>query len=141
MTVSTYRVIIAGSREIGIDPGDAARVTTAAESLIEIFARDFGRPIEIVSGGCRGADECGEALARANGFKLTVMAADWNQHGKAAGPIRNREMAKYASRNGSDFGAAIVFRLPSSRGSKSMIEAAHEWGLDVFDMTLRSVDR
>lgn len=78
--------------------------------------------IEIVSGGADGADSLGERYAKENGYKLTVFKADWDKHGKAAGQIRNAEMAKYAD-------ALICFWDGQSRGSKNMIEEAKKAGL------------
>jgi predicted Rossmann fold nucleotide-binding protein DprA/Smf involved in DNA uptake len=47
------------------------------------------KPTEIISGGARGADALAERYAKENNIKLTVIEANWNLHGKAAGPIRN----------------------------------------------------
>jgi len=70
---------------------------------------------EIVSGHAKGADACGELVALNQDINLRLFPADWNQHGKAAGPIRNREMADYAD-------MAIVFWDGKSPGSMNMIE-------------------
>ena len=60
-------------------------------------------PDEVVSGGCAtGVDPRGERWARLKGSTVTVFGADWTRHGKAAGPIRNKQMARYAD-------AALVF--------------------------------
>ena len=48
--------------------------------------------------------------------------ADWVKYGKAAGPIRNEEMAKYAD-------ACIVFWDGKSPGAKSMIALAKKYEL------------
>ena len=56
---------------------------------------DFSIEItEIIEGGARGADACAHAWALLNGVKCTTVNADWDKHGKAAGPIRNAEMLK-----------------------------------------------
>ena len=78
--------------------------------------------IEIVSGGAQGADNLGQEYARENGFKLTIMKADWNKYGKSAGYIRNQEMADYASH-------VIAFWDGASRGTKHMIDIAGKDGL------------
>ena len=54
-------------------------------------------PVEIISGHAPGADTLGEKFAKAYGYPLKIFLAEWNKYGKAAGPIRNEEMAKYAS--------------------------------------------
>ncbi len=75
--------------------------------------------IIIVSGGARGADALGERYARENGFEIERHPADWEKHGKSAGPIRNKEMAQIA-----DY--VICFWDKRSRGTKSMIDFAKE---------------
>jgi hypothetical protein len=72
------------------------------------------RPTEIVSGTAQGVDRLGEKWAEANNIPVTKMPGDWNKYGKAAGPIRNSEMAKYCD-------AALVIWDGNSPGSKNMI--------------------
>lgn len=51
---------------------------------------------EVVSGKCpTGADHWGEEWAKAWGIPIKPFPADWDRYDKAAGPIRNREMAEY----------------------------------------------
>lgn len=73
--------------------------------------------IVIVSGGASGADAIGEQYAKENGFKVEKHPADWKKYGRAAGPIRNKQMAEI-----SDY--VICFWDNKSRGTKSMIEYA-----------------
>lgn len=51
---------------------------------------------EIVSGGAAGIDELAEEYALHMGYRKKVFDADWNKHGKSAGPIRNKQIAKYS---------------------------------------------
>lgn len=79
------------------------------------FVEFHGVPSEIVSGGCpSGADYYGERWAESHCVPIKLFPANWNKNGKAAGPIRNQEMAVYADR-------AIIFWDGNSTGSKSMI--------------------
>jgi hypothetical protein len=80
---------------------------------------------EVVCGGANGADECGRRWAIDRGIPVKMFPADWGKHGKAAGPIRNREMAEYGER-------LIAFWDGQSRGTKNMIETARGLGLEVF---------
>jgi|SRR5581483_407285 len=79
------KVIIAGSRDIE----DWAVVADAIRKSGFEFT-------EVVSGGARGVDHVGEALARLHHMPVKVFPADWKKFGRAAGPYRNTEMAKYA---------------------------------------------
>ena len=81
--------------------------------------------IEIVSGGARGADHLGEIYANDNNYQLKIFPADWDIYGKAAGYIRNEQMARYAD-------ACVVFWDKQSRGSKHMIDLANKYHLQLF---------
>lgn len=70
--------------------------------------------IEVVSGTASGADKAGESWARANAVPFKQFPAKWSEFGKAAGIIRNQEMADYAD-------AAVVFWAGQSSGSANMI--------------------
>ena len=79
---------------------------------------------EIVSGTARGADSLGEKFAKDHNLPCELHPADWDKHGKAAGPIRNAEMAEVSD-------ALIAFWDGQSRGTKSMIDLAKRKGLQV----------
>jgi hypothetical protein len=51
---------------------------------------------EIVSGGATGVDSVAPHIATSNGWKYREFPADWGTHGKAGGPIRNKQIAEYA---------------------------------------------
>jgi hypothetical protein len=111
------KVIIAGSRTLN-NPSVVDNVITQAFN--KWMANDpenwrkYYRP-EIVSGGAQGVDFCGEMLAKRSGLPLTVFPANWNEHGRSAGIIRNKEMAKYAD-------ALIAVWDGESRGTANMID-------------------
>lgn len=50
----------------------------------------------LISGKAPGVDELAEQWARARGIPVLEFKADWAAHGRAAGPLRNREMGKIA---------------------------------------------
>lgn len=68
---------------------------------------------EVVSGRARGVDRDGEAWAKENNIPVTLFPAAWDTHGKAAGPIRNKQMAEYAD-------ILVLIWDGSSRGSANM---------------------
>ncbi len=72
---------------------------------------------EIVSGAAEGADSLGERHAKENKIPLKQFPADWDTYKKAAGPLRNKEMAIYAD-------VLIAFWDGKSKGTKNMIEQA-----------------
>ena len=108
------KTIIAGGREIH----DYGLVLEAiSDANIDITT--------VVSGGAKGVDSLGEQYAEAMNIPLHVQKADWERHGRAAGPIRNRKMAENAE-------ALIAIWDGKSRGTKNMIETAKKLGLLVF---------
>jgi hypothetical protein len=97
------KVIIAGSR------------TLVKLFLIQEAVTKSGYNItEVVSGCAVGADSLGEYYALQNNIPVKKFPAPWDQYGKAAGAIRNCQMAEYAD-------AAIVVWDGVSKGSKHMI--------------------
>jgi hypothetical protein len=78
---------------------------------------EINENVEIVSGTARGADKLGEQYAKEKGYSIKRFPADWGTHGKAAGYLRNGEMALYATH-------LICFWDGKSKGSKHMIDLA-----------------
>ena len=116
------RVIIAGSRNFN----DQDLFDNSVHDALIKYDTD---ELEIISGGCSGADRMGEEYAEEWGIKCTVFPADWNKYGKAAGPIRNEQMARYAAET--DHGILIAFPIGESRGTRNMIRLAKQYGLEV----------
>jgi hypothetical protein len=113
------RIIIAGSRwfnnyELLKRKMDAILTTTPL-------------PITIISGTCQGADKLGEQYAKEKGYEVEQHPADWDRFGRAAGPIRNEEMAKVAD-------ACVVFWNGKTPGSKSMVALAKKYKLKLREV-------
>lgn len=88
-----------------------------------LFALRGLHNIEItLCGECEGPDKIGKKWAIENNIPVKSYEADWNKYGKAAGPIRNEEMAKDATH-------AVIFYDGKSRGSKNMIELCKKYKL------------
>ena len=52
---------------------------------------------QLVSGGCpKGGDNFAELIAKRQQIPITIHYAQWNKHGKAAGFIRNQDIANAA---------------------------------------------
>ena len=108
------RTIIAGSRDIT----DIAYVVWAIEAAGWL-------PSVVISGAARGVDRLGEQWAECCEILIERFPANWQQYGKAAGHIRNAEMADHAE-------ALIAIWDGKSPGTKGMIEIAVRKGLKVF---------
>lgn len=90
------RLIVAGSRKF--EDYELLR-----RSVDEFLARHPG-PVEIVSGKAKGADTLGERYADDRELHVEPFPAGWKEdvppgmtYNPSAGPIRNRQMAEYAT--------------------------------------------
>src|SRR3954471_18264762 len=79
---------------------------------------------EVITAGATGADRDGDMWAVDRDIPTMTYQPNWEQHGKAAGPIRNRLMAARGN-------AVVLF--PGGRGTESMAIEARKAGLTIFD--------
>ena len=98
MTVA--RLLITGSRYFN----DAALMHAAISDAVSTL-RGFGfTRIVLVHGGARGADTLAAQIGRSIGLEIEAHPARWDVFGRAAGPVRNREMV--------ELGADLVLAFP-----------------------------
>ena len=114
------KLVIAGSRT----------VVNIQHLYNAILTLDLGDTVknevtEIISGGANGADKLGEILAAKLNKTLTIMPAEWDKYGKAAGYRRNEDMAELGD-------AVLVLYDGISKGSKHMIELAKKHNKKVW---------
>ncbi len=91
--------------------------------------------IELVSGGCEGTDKMAERYAEENSISISVFNADWKRYGRAAGPIRNRQMIDYIK--DSDHSYVIAFTSDRTKGTRNTIELASKNSIEVFQFDYR----
>ncbi len=115
------KTIIAGSRDI-TKTMTVEEAIVVVKQAIKLSETDIS---ETVSGGAKGVDAIGEIIASEQDIPLIMFPADWNKYGKSAGPIRNKDMAKYAD-------ALIAVWDGQSKGTRSMISCAVKEGLEVY---------
>lgn len=82
----------------------------------------------ITHGDCRGADRLAGNIAYSFGWTVEAYPADWERHGRAAGPIRNREMLKLLSPP-DDLALAFHEDLESSKGTRDMVDILCKKGI------------
>lgn len=116
-SITKYKVIIAGCRDFT----DYELLREKCDYHLQNLRLE---DIVIVSGHASGADSLGERYAQERGFQLETYPADWQAHGRAAGPIRYAKMANVAH-------ALIAFWDGKSRGTKNMIDTAKKHNLQV----------
>lgn len=107
------KVIVAGSRSI-----------KNKHKVWNIIDNSKFEITELVSGSAKGVDSVAEHWAKKGDIPINKFEPDWDEHGKAAGPIRNQEMAKYAD-------ALIAIWDGESSGTQDMIQRARSEDLQV----------
>jgi len=71
----------------------------------------------VISGGAKGVDSWAAKAAREAGLETLVLEADWERHGRSAGPIRNHEIVKRSDE-------VAAFWDGSSRGTLNTVALA-----------------
>ena len=112
------KIIIAGGRDYSPKRHHVLKIL----GILEAF-----KCSEIISGTCDGADVFGEMFY----FVLPesrkrLFPANWNDYGKAAGPLRNEAMAKYAD-------GCIL--LPGGNGTANMKMNAEKYNLKIWEIS------
>lgn len=87
----------------------------------------LGPKDSIIHGGAFGADSLAGKWARDRKIREIIFPADWKKHGKAAGFIRNVEMAE-------DGKPDFVIAFPGGPGTSHMIHTAQKLGIKVVNM-------
>lgn len=116
------RVLITGDREWTDDfPIDAIIAGLQAITAPE--------PLIVIHGDARGADRIADNWKFA-GVEVQPYAADWDRHGRSAGPIRNRRMLDEHP----DLVVAFHDELASSKGTKDCVAEAVRRGIPVWHL-------
>lgn len=87
--------------------------------------------LEIVSGGCKGADTLAIEYATRNSIPYKVFNADWTKYGKSAGPIRNKCMIDYIKK---DTSVVIAFTSNKTIGTRNTIQLARKENIPVIEI-------
>ena len=122
------RVLVCGSRHWN-DPAPIWAV------LAGLYARDESADgLIVIEGGAPGADSFAAEWADDEADGSETYPADWDKHGKAAGPIRNQQMLDegqpdvvYAFKDAFD-----LAQSGSGRGTEDMVRRAKAAGVPVY---------
>jgi len=115
------KVIVAGSRHFN-----------DADIIYSVIKKSPWAITELVHGCARGVDTTAGQWAKENSIPVKEFPADWSQFGKAAGPIRNTQMAEYSD-------ALIAIMFDGSRGTKNMIQTALNKNLQIFVVNMDGI--
>jgi len=83
--------------------------------------------LTIIHGGAKGADSLADQWAAVNWTSLRVYEADWETHGRSAGPKRNQLMLE-------DGKPDLIVAFPGGRGTAHMVKIARDAGVPVMEV-------
>ena len=111
------RVLVCGGREF-TDKEYLEKVLDAFNAAI---------PFEcVIEGGAMGADRLAANWAKKNNIENIRFAADWDKYGKAAGPIRNKQMLDEGK-------PVLVIAFAGHEGTANMIKQAKGANIQVCE--------
>jgi hypothetical protein len=116
------RVIVCGSRD-GIGPG-------LVERALGAFDRDISNVLHLIVGSHKGVDGDAWYWALKNERPCTIVPAEWNKLGKAAGPKRNERMPEL-------FSVHAVLAFPGGTGTANMIDVARKHHIPLWHCSVR----
>lgn len=111
------KLLVCGGR----DYQDAEKVTDILNRINERKGISV-----IIEGGAHGADRLAQQWAGENGIHYATVRANWEFHGKAAGPKRNSAMLELLPDG--------VVAFPGGRGTQNMIYQARSLGIKVMEV-------
>lgn len=86
---------------------------------------------KIIQGDCKGADKLAAQAALSLKIKVVSCPADWETHGRAAGPIRNRQMLELEP----EIVLAFHNNLANSKGTINMLKQSKKKGVLCYLIT------
>ena len=122
-------LFLPGSGQLVIVAGGGRDLTWPSELIAtHLLSASRGRLVQsLFHGGARGADQAIATAANQLGWPQIPCPAAWQQHGRAAGPIRNRQMLERSLDLLATLplGAGLlVIAFPGSRGTASLVDQA-----------------
>ena len=82
----------------------------------------------VIEGGARGADRLAGEVAKELKIPVEEYPANWARFGRAAGPIRNKQMLDEGE---PDLILAFHSNIETSKGTRNMVEQSKALGLKV----------
>lgn len=96
------------------------------EEPIRFLVGFYGVDLRMMHGGARGADGLAQRAIKKYKIRHKVFPADWNGLGKAAGILRNTQMAEYLDFCRDHGHSTQVLAFPGGSGTINMILQAED---------------
>ena len=99
-----------------------------ASRLIIMKYLEALKPSLVIEGEAKGADTMARIAAEELGIPVQKFPAEWGKYGKAAGPIRNKQMLDEKP----DLVLAFHFDIEGSSGTANCLCQAEDRGIDYY---------
>lgn len=113
------RILVCGGRDF--------TDKTAVYAALVPYLREYRADLEIVSGMAKGADHFAWLFSHHYDLVCHQFPADWEKHGRAAGPIRNQQMIDEGQPD-------LVIAFPGGKGTADMVRRAKAAQIDVIEV-------
>lgn len=122
--MNEFRVLVCGGR----DYDNRERLFKVLDKALKA-ATLAERSFTLVHGGARGADSLAGLWAsiRQEYVTVRVYEADWQTHGRAAGPIRNKKMFTSEQPD-------VIIAFKGGNGTAHMMKIGREAGVPVYEV-------
>ncbi len=115
------RILVCGSR----DYTNRIKLWQTLDEILARFSDLLTTPdLLLIQGGAKGADDLAKEWANERGINQHEYPADWKKYGKAAGPLRNKQMLDEGKPD-----LVIAFpkngNIDATKGTKDMVDQAY----------------
>lgn len=133
--MNEFRVLVTGGRDYGRkwtgtewveDSRQLDKLRRTLDAALEA-AQSAGKVAVIIHGNARGADLLADQYAREKSIRVLPFPADWNLHGRRAGPIRNRLMLTEGQPH-------VIVAFKGGNGTADMIRQGKKAGVPVYEV-------
>ena len=124
-----FVLLVAGSRILNNYNIVAKGLEECTEQILEKFSDDH---IVLVEGEAKGVDQLARRYAECHGWRVIPFPANWNQHGKRAGFVRNEKMHKFISQYPNRLCICFKHHDSDGKGTTHSIELGEMYHNDVL---------
>lgn len=118
---------------VGVTGGRTYNKYRTITRIVTQLRDDYGGKLVVVHGCAPGADSLASKACKVLGVAQRRFPANWEEHGTAAGPIRNRDMAAFL-RGRLDRGHEVMLiSFPGGTGTADMIAVSKKLEIEVID--------
>lgn len=131
-----FRVLVCGGRDYGTKVVDGKMIVDKeqVDKLYKVLdnalqaATQSGKRFALIHGNARGADKLSDEWAKSRKISdISRYPADWDTHGKSAGPIRNRYML-------TDSEPHVIVAFKGGAGTADMIRIGRKANVPVYEV-------